>query len=151
MRVERGGGMQLWEALTGDRSPRAEVAIVCAPRRTPSGNEAKLRIGDIFKAIGTSKLPKTCKTSEWAAVHGLRGCSIRKKIIGHRMRPSPAGFGRSKRIRNACRTFALLHKPARQHGSGVFLHPLVQQRPNLLAEIGGMGKTRQFKTLKRVP
>lgn len=151
MRVGSGGEMQRWEVLAGDGSPRAKVAVVCAPRRTPSGNKAKLRIGVIFQANGTNKLPKTRKTSEWAAVYGLRGGSIRKKVIGHGMRPIPAGIRRSKHIRNASRTFALLHKPARQHGNGVFFHPLVQQRPNFLSEIGGMGKTRQLKTLKRVP
>ena len=151
MRVESGGGMRWCKALAGDGSSRAKVAVVCASRRTPTGNDAKLRIGDIFKAIGTSKLPKTFKSSVWAAVYGLRGGSIRKKIIGHRMRPIPAGIGRGKHIRNAGRTLALLHKPARQHGNGVFLNPLVQQRPNFLTEIGSMAKPRQFKTLKRVP
>lgn len=141
MRVEAGGGIQRWEALAIGRSSRAKVAIRHAPRRTPSGNEAQLRLGDIFKTFGASCAPKTCKTSERAVVYLLRSGSIRKKVIGHRMRPIPAGIGPGNHLRGARRTFALVHKPARQAGSGVFLNPFFQQRANFLSEIGGMRKT----------
>lgn len=141
MRVETSGGIQRWEALATGKSSRAKVAIRYAPRRTPSGNEAQLRFGDIFKSFGASKAPRTCKTSEWAVVYRLRSGSIRKKVIGHRLRPIPAGIGPGKHLRDARRTFALIHKPARQPGSSVFFNPLFQKRPNFLAEIGGMRKT----------
>lgn len=141
MREGNDRGMQRWEALAVGKSSRAEVAIRYAPRRTPSGNEAQLRFGDIFKTIGAGKAPKTCKTSEWAVVNRLRGGSIRKKVIGHRLRPIPAGIGPGKHFRDARGAFALIHKPAGQPGSGVFFDPFFQQRPNFLAEIGGMRKT----------
>jgi hypothetical protein len=44
----------------------------------------------------------------------------------------------------------LLHEQAREHGVSVFFHPLVEQRPDFLAEIGGMGETGEFIALQRV-
>lgn len=151
MRNGNGNEAQGWDALASGSSSREKAAIVGAPRRTPAGNEARLKSADIWNARGTCNAPKNHKTSERTAVAPLRSGSIRKKIIGHGMRPIPAGIGCGKHIRNARRTLALLHEPARQQGGGVFLNPLFQQGPNLLPEIGGVGKTGQFKTLQRVP
>jgi len=48
------------------------------------------------------------------------------------------------------RALPLLHQPARQHGGGIFFHPKIKKRADLLAEISGMAETREFITLKRV-
>jgi hypothetical protein len=85
-----------------------------------------------------------------AAICGLRSSSIRKKVMGHGS-PLPgrqvAGWRRFGFLR---RRLGLLHEPARKHGLGAFVDPLVEKRPNLLAEIGGMSETGEFKALQRV-
>jgi len=100
----------------------------------------------------------SCGTANYG---GMRG-SIRKNIIGHGMRPRTwHAVGRGMAacreqisargvLGSAVRTFALLDEPAGEHGAGVFLHPLVEQSANLLAKIGGVGKTRKFIALERI-
>jgi hypothetical protein len=151
MWVATDGGTQVWEALARRFSARAEDAFARPPRSTPLGSEADQSIGDIFRARGTNKLQKPCKTSGWTAVCVLRGVSIRKKIIGHRMCAIAAGLGVGKHLRRPAGTISLLQKPSRQHGGGVLFHPLIDQRGNFLAQVRGVCQTRQFKTLQGVP
>jgi hypothetical protein len=93
---------------------------------------------------------KMAFTSSGAPVCGRRDCPIRKKIIGHGMSVFRKRFrGRDVLVR-LLRTFPLLHQPARQHGRGIFLHPKIEKRANLLAEIGGVAETREFVALQRV-
>jgi len=146
-----GGWTHRWDAPVREGAARAEYAFAGAPPSTLSGSEARRRIGDKFRARATNQLEKTCKTSGRAAVYGLGGGSIRKKIIGHRMCSIPSGFGGRKHVGHPRRAFALFKKPACQHRGGIFLHPLIDQRDNFLAEIGGVGEARQFKTLQGVP
>jgi len=89
-------------------------------------------------------------TSSRASVCGRRDGPIRKKIIGHGMSIFRERFSSESIFRRLLRTLPLFHQPARQHGGGVFLHPKVEKRADLLAEIGGMAETREFKTLQRV-
>jgi hypothetical protein len=80
--------------------------------------------------------------------NGLRSGSIRQKIIGR----SIAAFGRRLSgwhgFAAVRRPLALLHQPAGEHGSGIFLHPLIDKGRNLLAKICGMTETRQFIALQ---
>jgi hypothetical protein len=145
------GWTQWCGALARKLSARADGAFARAPRSTPLGSEADQGIGDIFRANATNKLQKTCKTSGWAAVCAMRGVSIRKKIIGHRMCAIVARSGVGKHLRRPARSIPLLQKPARQHGGGVLFHPLIDQRGNFLAQVRCISQTRQFKTLQRVP
>jgi hypothetical protein len=115
------------------------------------GNEAKQSVGGIFSSTTAHKLQKTYELSGWAPIYGLRGRSIRKKIIGHGMRSVAPGLGFGKRFRSTRRPVALLQEQARQHGGGVFFQPLIQQGADLLAEIGSMRQARQFKALQGVP
>jgi len=39
----------------------------------------------------------------------------------------------------------VLHQPARQHAGGVFLHPQIAKRADLLAEIGSMAEPPDFR------
>ncbi|MFI5093836.1 MAG: hypothetical protein WCE50_07210 [Candidatus Acidiferrum sp.] len=151
MKNGTGGCTQRWVAAARGSSARAASAFARGPRSTRSGSEANQSIGDTFSARAANKLPKTYKTSGWAAVYRLRDGSIRKKIIGHGMRPIFPGFGGGKQIRDAGGAFALFEKPAREQGRRVFLHPLIDQSADFLAEIGGMSETGQFKTLQGVP
>jgi hypothetical protein len=142
---------QWWAALARKRFARVVGAFARAPRSTPLGCRANQSVGGIFSTRESNTLQKPCKTSGWAAVYSLQGGSIRKKIIGHGMRSIVPGFSVTKPVRRPRPAISLLQKQARQHGSGVLLHPLVQQSGDLLAEIGGMREPRQPKTLQGVP
>lgn len=142
---------QWWATAEPESVRRARRTFARLPQSTLSGSESRQRIGDKFSAKASNKHLKTCKPSGRAAICRLRGGSIRKKIIGHRLRSIMPGFPGGKCFRQPRGTFPLVQKPARQHSGGVLFHPLVQQCTDLLAEIGGVGKTGQFKTLQRVP
>jgi hypothetical protein len=142
---------QRWEAVARNRSAKRAGAFARTPRSTRLGSAASHGVGGIFSSRAAYQLQHPCKTSGWAAVYGLRDGSIRKKIIGHGMRAIVARVAFGKHVRRPGGTFSLLQKQARQHGSGVFFHPLIEQGGNLLAEIGGMRQTRQFKALQGVP
>jgi hypothetical protein len=53
--------------------------------------------------------------------------------------------GRGLRLR---RPLALLHQPARQHGRGILLEPLVEKRGDLFPKISGMAEAREFIALQ---
>src|SRR5260370_32017988 len=88
-------------------------------------------------------------TSRKASVCGRRDRPIRKNIIGHGMSVLPWRFSGGTVFRRLLRPFPF-HQPARQHGGGIFLHPQIEKRSNLLAKIGGMAEAREFITLQRV-
>ena len=146
-----GGRAQKWMALARGCEARDLDAFAPAPRSTLPGSEANKSVSGIFRSRTASKLQKPCKTSGWAAVYRLRGGSIRKKVIGHGMRAMVPGFAVGKHVGRPRRSFPLLHQQAGQHGGGVFLHPLIEQGGNFLAEIGGMRQARQFKALQGAP
>jgi len=54
-------------------------------------------------------------------------------------------FSSESIFRGLLRTFPLLHQPARQHAGGVFLHPQIEKRADLLAEIGSMAEPPDFR------
>lgn len=151
MEYVAGGRAQEWMALARRCDARGLDAFVPAPWSTLLGSEANQSASGIFCSRTANKLPKPCKTSGWAAVYRLRGGSIRKKVIGHGVGAIVPGVTVKKQVGRAGRSFPLLHKQARQHGSGVFLHPLIKQGCNFLAEIGGMRQARQFEALQGVP
>jgi len=100
-----------------------------------------------------TQLQKSSRPSRWTANYGRRDRLIREEIIGHSMRavrrmdgPRIDGL---RRVLNTRRAFALLHKPSREHGGGVFFEPRVEQLSNLLAEIGGVTEPRQLVALQR--
>jgi hypothetical protein len=93
---------------------------------------------------------KIAFTSCRASVRGLRGRATTKKIIGRSMTVVPCRFTRGSVFVNLLGTFPLFHQPARQHGGGIFFHPKVKKRADLLAEIGGMAETREFIALQGV-
>ena len=76
--------------------------------------------------------------------------SIRKKIIRHAMwvfRQQHGGGNGLRRGRSGA--FALLHQPAREHRTRIFLKPLVQQRANFLSQICSMAQPRELVALQR--
>jgi hypothetical protein len=145
-----GGEVQFRDALALERAARAGSAFARAPLGTPSGRVGVRSVVAIFGAGAIQKLPIACKNSGLADVFVLRGSSIRKKVIGHRMRDGAAGFASGKQVRLARGAFAFLQKETRKSCVRVVVHPLIEQGRNFLADIGGMGKTRQLKALQRI-
>jgi hypothetical protein len=150
MKNEPNSGAQWWEAAAAGRPARDKFVFARPPQSTPVGSKAKLGIRGTFNSKTPKILQKANKTSGWAAIFGLRSGSIRKKIIGHRMRPIAPRWGARKHVRRPRGAFPLLEKPAGKHGGGVFLQPLVNQCGNFLAEIRGVSQTRKLKTLEGV-
>ena len=150
MKNEQHGEAQRWEATVVGCAAQDKFTLTRTPQSTPLGSQSKLNIRGTFRSHTAKALQKSHKTSGWAAAFGLRSGSIHKKVIGHRMRSIAVGWGSRKHVRGASGAFPLLEKPAGQHGGGVFLHPLIDQRGNFLAEIGGVRQTRQFKALQGV-
>jgi hypothetical protein len=146
----RGAEMQFRDALTLERAAMAGSAFGNAPLDAPLGCVGVRSVVAIFGAGAIQKLPIACKNSGLAGVSGLRDRSIRKKVIGHRMRDGVAGFATGKQIRLARGAFAFLQKETSKSCVRVVVHPLIKQGGNLLADIGSMGKTRQFKALQRI-
>ncbi len=92
---------------------------------------------------------KIAITSRWASIRGRRDRPIRKKVIGHGMSVFRERFTRNRVFLHLLRAFPLVDQPSREHCRGIFFHPKVEKGDNLLAEIGGMAKTREFKALQR--
>jgi hypothetical protein len=151
MRDARSGGAQGGGAFSRAGAARDAGAFARARLGTRVGGAASQGVGGIFCSRAAFKLQNPCEISGWAAVSGLRRGSIRKKIIGHGMCAVAARFAFRKHVGCARGPVALLHQQPREHGYGVFFHPLIKQRHDLLAEIGGMRQARQFKTLQGVP
>jgi len=115
-------------------------------RQPPSTNWSGAPVGEF------NEWPrKAGMTSENAAAARRFDRRLREKIIGHTMavcRPGAVGGG--LRLRRVNGGFALLHQPTSNHCGGVFLEPLIQQRSNFLAEIGGVAESSEFVGLQRV-
>ena len=84
------------------------------------------------------------------AIHGWSENRIGKKVIGrgsaicNLFSCGERGFARSRRV------FALVNQPT-GHGRGrIFFEPLVHQRADLFAKVGGMAEAREFITLQAV-
>ena len=150
MKNEQNGEAQWWDAAAVGCPARGELVFARPPQSTPFGSKAKLVIRGTFNSKTPKILQKTNKTSGWTAIFGLRSGSIRKKIIGHRMRPIAARWGARKHVWRPRGAFPLLEKPAGEHCGGVFLHPLIDQRGNFLAKVGGVRQSRKFKALEGV-
>jgi len=150
MLVERGRGARSCEAFEENTEAGEKEQLERVTMGTPPG----AWVGGIGSDATTGKLQvegwKAIRALGRAAGCGRRNRPIRKNIIGHGM----GVLGRRLAGRGVFLywrgTFALLHQPARKHGCGIFLHPLVQKRSDLLAEIGSMAEAREFITLQRI-
>jgi hypothetical protein len=150
MRLGSGGEMQFWEPLALERVARPGSAVARALLSTPVGRVVERNVGAIFRGGAINRLPIACKNSGWPRIFCQWDRSIRKKVIGHRMRCGAAGIATGTQVRFARGAFTLLQKQTREGRVGVVVHPLIEQSPNLLADISGMGQTRQLKALQRI-
>lgn len=140
------------------------------PLDTPPGRIARSVIRDGGGGEASLRSLQIGCTSHGTSHFRGWGRSIRENIIGHRMRNGAwrrtgrgagHGTGRGMAVRGK-QAFAhgvfrdswgavpLFDQPAREHGAGVLFHPLIKQSANLLAEIGGVGKAREFVALERI-
>ncbi len=141
---------RLYEALSenaGAREgkPPGHMALGTPPGPSDRGFGSGIASGKLW-----IERRKIAITSSWAAICGRGDRPIRKKVIGHGRSVLRERFTGANVFLHLLRAFPLLHQPARQHGRGIFFHPLVEKRANLLAEIGGMTKTREFIALQRI-
>ena len=145
-----GGKMQFREALALESGTRAGSAFAFAPLSTPVGRVVERSVVAILYPGAIKKLPITSRNSGWPRIFVQWDRSIRKKVIGHRMRCGVAGFAIGTQVRFARGAFTLLQEQPREGCVGVIVHPLIKQSSNLLADISGMGQARQLKALQRV-
>ena len=90
------------------------------------------------------------ETSAWSTGSARRNHTIPQKVIG---RTTPLVFGRCGRggsFFSEDSAFALIHQPACQHGRGVLLEVLIQERCQFLAQIGRMSEAGKFIALQCV-
>ena len=112
--------------------------------REGNGRMSVLGSGDVCIA-----LRKMAITSCWTAVGRGRSRPIRKNIIGHTVPVLGKQIREGGGFVGVRSALALVHQQAREHGFGIFLDPLLEERGDLLAEIGGMAEAGEFKTLER--
>lgn len=145
--MRRARGCAVLAASTGARElqPRG-----CVDRSTRLGKRVggtlSGKIGGELRMV----LREIAFTSSGAPICGRRDRPIRKKIIGHAMPVQQRRSGGLRGFLRVRRALALLHQPAREHGRGILLDPLIEKGADLLAEIGGMTETREFIALQRI-
>ena len=156
--------MAAMEWMADENGDRARVYGACAgcagARALPSRRPVKRntlpsqRASHAARGKSSGELCKSSRkiaiTSRWAAIGRRRNRPIRKKIIGHGMSGSQRWLVGGSGLQHLRRTLALLHQPARQHGGGILLEPLVEKRADFLPEIGGMAEAREFIALQEV-
>lgn len=129
---------------------RGDIAKFCerTPFRPATGGGTLGKFNEIrFPAARTAGAPSPVGARNvWANE------SIRQKIIGHRMAVGGNGGGGRFRLRvslgfggrRAYALQALLDQPARNHGVGVLVEPLVEEGRDLLSEISRMAEAGEF-------
>ena len=147
--VGRRGETHAREALEGSAVASERKPLANTAPNTLLRQEEGSVISEDFRGKLAFQHPKIATSSSVAAVCARRSGPIRKKIIGHGMSVFLERLGGRCGFRRARSTFAQVHQVARQHGGGAFIHPLVEKRGNLLAEIRGMGESGEFVALQR--
>jgi len=79
-----------------------------------------------------------------------RNDTIPQKVIGRTTPLVFRGCGRGSSLFAEDGALALIHQPARQHGRGIFLEVLIQERPQFLAQIRRMSEAGKFIALQRI-
>ncbi len=108
----------------------------------PAAAKNKLQIHEISRCAD--------ETSAWSTGSARWNDPFPQKVIG---RTTPLVFGacgRGSSLFFEDSAFALIHQPACQHGRGVFLEVLIQERSQFLAQIRRMSEAGKFIGLQRV-
>lgn len=146
---ETGDGARVYGACAGCAGARE------LPSRWPGKRNTlpSQRASHVARGKSSGELCKSSRkiaiTSRWAAIGGRGTRPIRKKVIGRSMSGSQRRFPSGSGLQHLRRALALLHEPARQHGGGILLEPLVKQRADLFPKISGMAEAREFIALQR--
>ena len=141
---------RLVEAFRGNAWERRHESLGRMTLSMTPGPGERCLVSDI--ACGKLRISerKELITSSGASICGRRDHPIRKKIIGHSMSIFRKRFACGVVFQHLRRALLLFHQPARKHGGGILLHPKIEKRADLLAEIGGMAETREFIALQRI-
>jgi hypothetical protein len=150
MLVEGGRQARLCEAFNWNAGAREWKPLGRITLGAPPGPSDRVFVSAGAGCKVEMERRKMAFTLSGASVCGRRGRAIRKTIIGHGVSASRKRFSRGNVLLPLLRAFPLLHQPAGQHGCGILLHPKVEKRANLLAEIGSMAETREFIALQRI-
>jgi len=110
---------------------------------------------DTFRKTGWFSPRRGGERSVAAARNVWANESIRQKIIGHRMavggyRPGAGLIRRSLYVGGAHIALAQLEEHASDHGVGIFIDPLIEERVDFLAHIGGVTEAGEFVALQGV-
>jgi hypothetical protein len=117
---------------------------------TPLGLLASAALGGKAGGELSNTSRKIAFTSSVAAVCRRGDRPIRKNIIGRSVSGLRQQIADAGRFLCSRRVLTLLNQVAREHSCRVLLHPLIEKRGNLLAEIGRVIETREFIALERI-
>lgn len=95
-------------------------------------------------------LQRADETSSSRTGSARRNNTFPQKVIG---RTSPlvfGGCGHGSSLFGGDGAFPLIHQPARQHGGGIFLEVLIQERPQFLAQIRRMSEAGKLIALQGI-
>lgn len=149
MRIRRGGGTQRCEALSAGAMTRGCGQTKHHGLSTPMSLAKSSRLGGKSHGKVQNERRKIVITSRWAAICERRYGPLREIVIGRAHAVIARRPVRGNGVVRDRRALALLHQPAREHGGGVLLDPLIEQRANLPAEIGGVAEARKLVALQR--
>lgn len=108
----------------------------------PAAAKNKLQIHEISR--------RADETSAWSTGSARWNDTIPKKVIRRTTPLAFVGCGRGSSLFSEDSAFALIHQPACQHGRGVFLEVLIQERSQFLAQIRRMSEAGKFIALQCV-
>ena len=150
-RLERWGeGTRGCEALEGSARPTKFALRQGSALGTLPGRQAPDSAREKISEKASVKCSEIGSPSSGPPVCRVRSASIRKKVMGHGTLILRRQFAGCRGFRFPGRPLGLLYQPARKHGLGTFVDPLVEKRGNLLSKIGGMSKAGELKALQRV-
>jgi hypothetical protein len=139
------------------RSCARESTLHLVPRAsgdTPVKDRANRNVSVETSPGNPIEPAKTSTLSRRAASNRRHDRVFRENIIGHGLpaawRITGLRFARLRRVLNTQRVLALFHQPSREHGSGGFFQPGIEQLGNLLAQICGVIEPRELKALEGV-
>jgi len=150
MGIARGGNTRRCGAL----GEGAAVSVLEPLRSLRPGTPLSLRVSVALSGKPCGELSNTSRkiafTSSGAAICRRGDRPLRQNIIGRSVSGPQQRVARAGRFLCARRVLPLLNQVAREHGCRVFLHPLIEKRGNLLAEIGRVAEARKFVALERI-
>src|SRR5208282_3631703 len=135
-REEQRASLAAWLSRTDVDTPPMMLPVM------PAAVKNKLQIREISRRVD--------ETSAWSTGSARWSDPFSQKVIG---RTTPLVFGtcgRGSSLFFKDSAFALIHQPACQHGRGVFLEVLIQERSQFLAQIGRVSEAGKFIGLQRV-